>query len=471
MTIIVDDLHLVENPAARIEAAAFESRIQAFWENPPAEDGSEQDPQGKILIRCPDRATTSINALRERDIALLLLPHARIDELGTTPDGTIVGAATTCKRRGEIAIWTGWAIGPWHPQDITQRGLGGSETAAVRLAEQLSKMGWQVTLYGHFDESQLVDDVLLRHFQEYDQTRELDAFICFRNATRLDTRPNAKFVALWLEDLAPAEGLTPLRASNLDRICAVSHWHKHQVEQVHPWLAGMKDPEGRELVAACRNGIQRAWFLEEPVPEREKRVVYSSSPDRGGDIMLEIWPLVRDQVPDAELVLTYSRWYDIVAQQFQQAFEHRNRLVELLEQPGVRRIEGGLGQKQLANLMRTSLVWAHPSWYSAADAAFDETSCISAMEAQAAGCAVVASNWGALTETVAYGTLIDGDPREEDGGWRHAFVEAIVKGLTDPDVQQAAQTVGPEMVRDMGWDGAAEQLASMIPARDTTVIV
>ena len=76
---------------------------------------------------------------------------------------------------------------------------------------------------------------------------------------------------------------------------------------------------------------------------------------------------------------------------------------------------------------------------------------------------VVGSNWGALTETVQHGTLIDGDPREPEGEWRKAFVDAIVRGLTDEVTQQAAQVVGPEMVRDMGWRGAAEQLAAMFP--------
>jgi glycosyltransferase involved in cell wall biosynthesis len=140
-------------------------------------------------------------------------------------------------------------------------------------------------------------------------------------------------------------------------------------------------------------------------------------------------------------------------------------MIELLEQPGVRRIEGGLGQKALAHLMRASLVWAHPSWWSTGDQEFHETSCISAMEAQAAGCVVVASNWGALTETVQHGTLIDGDPRDPAGSWRRQFVDSICRGLTDEPTRQAAQVVGPELMRDMDWRGAAEQLAAMIPAR------
>lgn len=455
---VIETLHLVEDPGREIAGAAA---------------GAD-----RLIVRVPDRGTAGNRALREADVGRMLLAHGRILELATTEDGTILAACEPCRRRGEIAVWTGQAIGPWHPSDIVQRGLGGSETAAVRLAEQLARMGWTVTLYGHFDQAGIVGDVALRHFLEYDDSRPHDALICFRDARRLDDRPNARFVALWLEDLAPAEQLTRARAANLDRICAVSHWHKQQVQQAHPWLAGMTTPDGRDLVAACRNGIVPGWFAEQPPPDREPRVIYSSSPDRGGDVMLELWPQVRARVPDAELVLTYSRWFDRVADVFQGAHDLKARIYELLEQPGVHRIEGGLGQRALANLMRSSRVWAHPSFNSlvanedgSTGAPFHETSCISAMEAQAAGCVVVASNWGAVTETVQHGTLVDGDPREPDGAWRRTFVEAIVAGLTDRQVQETAAVVGPEMVRHMDWAGAAEQLAAMIPAGERDRVV
>jgi glycosyltransferase involved in cell wall biosynthesis len=199
--------------------------------------------------------------------------------------------------------------------------------------------------------------------------------------------------------------------------------------------------------------------------ERECRAIYSSSPDRGGDIVLEVWPEVRKHVPDAELVLTYSRWFDRCAEMFQASHDQLERIRALLEQPGVSRIEGGLGQGSLARLMKTSLVWVHPSYFTPGRMRFDETSCISCMEAQAAGLVVVASNWGALTENVLHGTLLDGDPSDPDGHWRKAFVAQVVRGLTDETTQLAAQEVGPAMMRDMGWDGAAEQLAAMFPAR------
>lgn len=449
--ITVDDIHIVPDPEKRLQRAAHLAAVNA---------GTDTH---RIIVRVPDRASDGIRAVRLDDVARMLQRHGRIRELATTDNGTIVAAADICRRRGEIAIWTGYAIGPWHPSDILQRGLGGSETAAVRLAEQFAAMGYIVTLYGQFSQPGMVGDVMLRDFQTFDPSEPLDALIGFRDASLFDRRPRARFTALWLEDLAPAERLTPARAQNIDRIYSVSHWHKQQVQDEHPWL----DPQ---KVSASRNGIVHRFFGGD-APVRENRVIYSSSPDRGADVILDVWPDVRAQVPDAELVLTYSRWYDMVAEVFTQAQDHRRRMYELLEQPGVRRLEGGLGQMALAHLMRTCKVWAHPSWYSAGrnpdgqpgGTEFHETSCISAMEAQAAGCVAVASNWGALSETVMHGTLVDGDPRDRDGAWRKQFVDAIVQGLTDDVTQQAAQVVGPELMAGMDWRGAAEQVAALIP--------
>jgi glycosyltransferase involved in cell wall biosynthesis len=442
--VTVEDLHTVPDPETRLSQAAALAH------------GSNGTDARRLIVRCPDRASNGVRVFRANDIAQMLQRHGRLREIAVTDAGTIVAAADVCRRRGEVAIWTGQAIGPWAPSDIVRRGLGGSETAAVRLAEELAAMGYVVSLYGHFDQDGMCGDVMLRHFGEFDPTSELDALIGFRDARLFDERPNARFRALWLEDLAPAEGLTPSRAANIDRVVAVSHWHRGQVLREHPWLDDQQ-------IAAGRNGIVRRWFQEGDAPERESRVVYSSSPDRGGDVILECWPRVREQVPDAELVLTYSRWFDLCAQMFAHAQGQLKRIGELLEQPGVHRIEGGLGQMALAHLLRTSQVWAHPSYYTPGAAKFEETSCISAMEAQAAGCVVVASNWGALTETVQHGTLVDGDPRDPDGSWRHQFVQAIVRGLTDEPTQHQAQSIGPEMVRDMDWRGAAEQLAAMFP--------
>jgi glycosyltransferase involved in cell wall biosynthesis len=110
--------------------------------------------------------------------------------------------------------------------------------------------------------------------------------------------------------------------------------------------------------------------------------------------------------------------------------------------------------------MRDSRVWAHPSWSTLAGGPFEEASCIAAMEAQAAGLWVVASGWGALSETVRVGAVIqEGAPGEP---WRSRFVEEIVRGLTDADTRRRAEAEGPSAMAEMGWGRVAARIARVI---------
>jgi glycosyltransferase involved in cell wall biosynthesis len=385
------------------------------------------------------------------DVAAMMLRQGQLIDFGIDGDGYISGSMTPVERRGEVAVFTGKAIGPWHPLDITEKGLGGSETAAWRLSEELAGQGYAVTLYGDFEQQGAVGEVILRHWSTFDPTRHHRGLIVFRSAEPFDRPVNADKVILWLEDVAGAEGLTPERAERVDYICGVTEWHKRNIEKVHPWLDPAK-------VLASRNGITHGFFEGEPV-EREKRLLYTSSPDRGLDVVLECWPEIKRRVPDATFVHCYSRWWDLVANVNPVSAAHRARVEEMSRADGVEKIPSQ-GQKDLALLMRSSLVWCHPSMWTLGGVKFDETNCISAQEAQAAGCYAVSANWGALAEVNKAGVRIDGDPMSE--GFRKRFIDEIVRGLTDPDVQHKAQVEGPKAIKDRGWEPVALQLKGLI---------
>jgi glycosyltransferase involved in cell wall biosynthesis len=413
-------------------------------------------PGGRIFVNLPEgikgnqRTPGRRRSWRSVDVADLLRCHGRLEEFAVDDDGYINAVMEPVGKKREIAVWTGYAIGPWHPMDILNRGLGGSETAAYRLAEVLAEMGYIVTLYGHFNQEGAIKDVILRDWKTFDPTEERLAVICFRNAEMFDMPVNAATKILWLEDVAGAEGLNEQRAENLDYVVGVSQWHAQNIKDVYPWL-----PE--EKVLGMRNGIKHEYFDGE-APEREPRVLYTSSPDRGLDIVLECWPKVLEQVPDAVFAHLYGPWYDLVADRAPAITAHRQRIRELSEQPGVKTV-GSLGQKDLALLMRSSLVWVHPEYFSVGGEKFNETSCISAMEAQAAGLVVVCADWGALSETVQVGMKLDGDPMSEE--WRDRFVAGIVKGLTDERTQHIAQTEGPKVVGYNDWYGVAIELQNL----------
>ena len=345
----------------------------------------------------------------------------------------------------KVAIYapSGWM--QWSPIDITTRGLGGSETAAAKLAEHLDDRGWVVTVYGDVDEG-CYGNVVYRHHTVFDPAEPTDLFIASRVPQVFDRPIAAGRRMLWVHDTDCGPALNKDRAAQIDDVLCLSAWQLRHVAGMYPFLDGK--------LRRVRNGIHLPFFQGPADAERDQRVLYTSSPDRGLDVLLELWPQVREQVPGAVLAHCYAPVYDAIADQDPRVAAHRDRINELSDQEGVERLPG-MSQPALARLMRESLVWAHPSWHGATSEPFHETSCIGAMEAMAAGLHVVASNWGALGETVQAGALIDGPMGER---WREAFTAEIVRGLTDTQLQRHAQAAGPEAAAGLGWGPVAARV-------------
>jgi glycosyltransferase involved in cell wall biosynthesis len=138
-----------------------------------------------------------------------------------------------------------------------------------------------------------------------------------------------------------------------------------------------------------------------------------------------MWPKIRERVPDAELHVFYgfenwrkSATYD--SGQLRLIEEVESKLKEL-EPLGVV-LRGRVPQQDLAQEFLQAGAWLHPTW-------FTETSCITAMEAQASGLACVTSPIAALVETLGdRGTMISGDWLSAN--YQRAFIEAAVVALT-----------------------------------------
>ena len=365
-------------------------------------------------------------------------------------DTVTVAAYTPAKREGEIAIYCGPGWTPWSPVDIEAKGLGGSETAAVRLAEALSESGYVITVYGEVEQCAF-RDVIFRHYSTFDPTDRRVCVISSRIPEIFDRPVNARTRMLWLHDTDVGDRFNQRLAEPIDHVLTLSHWHAEHVGGMYPFV--------RPKIRQIRNGIHLPYFTSELDEPRAQRLVYTSSPDRGLDVLLELWPKIREQAPEAVFAYCYSDVYDAIAKQDPAIGEFRDRITELADQDGVQPL-GALSQPELVRLMRTSMVWAHPSWASVHGERFFETSCIGAMEAQAAGCLAVASNWGALQETIRVGRLVNSEPGRKR--WKDGLVTSIVEGLTLPEVQEWAQEKGPLQAPNWGWEGVAEQIVQLL---------
>jgi hypothetical protein len=153
-----------------------------------------------------------------------------------------------------------------------------------------------VTVYGECEQG-CFRDVIYRHHSVFDPMERREAVIVSRIPEVGDRRINARVRMLWMHDTDAGPRLTVPRADAFDHVLVLSKWHRQHVAGMYPFLA--------DKLRQVRNGIQLSYFTEEA--DREQRVVFTSSPDRGLDKLLELWPQVRARVPEATLAHCYRR--------------------------------------------------------------------------------------------------------------------------------------------------------------------
>lgn len=352
-------------------------------------------------------------------------------------------------RRSRITLYAGAGWEPWSPRSINTTGLGGSETALVQVAARLAQEGHRVTVYSNAEPG-FYAGAIFKPYTMWDPTDDPDLLVVSRLVHVFDNPIGAKRTALWCHDHSYPGQMTEERASKIDHIVVLSEWQRDRFARLYPYAA--------DRLTLIRNGIalsvggEPRWDGGDAgFDDRKPRCVYSSSADRGLDVMLEVWPDIRRAVPDAELHVFYG-WdvFDRVAAMSPQLKQYKSHVLALIEEAGGEEggvfMRGRVSQQQLAEEMCQARVWSYPT-------AFLETSCIGAMEARAAGLAIVTSDLGALHETVGQnGCLIPWDAAEDEpynhgDEYKRRFRQSVVYRLTDRETWESWH----QAARD-GWD-------------------
>lgn len=366
------------------------------------------------------------------DLERMLAPRGRIRSLYHEPvagqGGWIfadyqAGVQTTGKR---ISIAALGSLEAWSPVTYREQGLGGSETAVIRVAEELAARNHDVTVFADTDRPGYHNWVRYRTGDRYYPSIPADLFIAWRAPELIDQNPNAKARVLWMHDTDAGDRLTPERAAGFDKIIVLSEWHKEFMLEKYPFLHG-------DQLLVIPNGVDLERFLGDENREPH-RVVYASSPDRGLDVILEgIWPTVVEAVPDAQLHVYYG-WdsYDKAMERFPHLRDFKSRLSgTLLNSKNVTQ-HGRLPQDKLAKEFQKSDIWLYPTY-------FPETYCITAVEAQLAGCIPITRQLAALKETCKSGVFINGDVLQPEV--QEAFAKAVIKTMQDKDREKLREGI------------------------------
>lgn len=408
---------------------------------------------GHVLVTTPDGGSSwsyfqnkqhpdsshsgHVRALSLHDLEDLIVRRGRLVESHTLADTDFLLVAEYVPGehvvdRPPVVIYCGEGLESWNPDQIDRAGLGGSETAVVKLAEQLVAKGLRVMVYGPTEGAW--NGVFYRHYRKWSPANPVMAFISWRNPTVFDLPIHAQVKYLWAHDTDFGSALTEERAAKVDGVMALSRWHVAHLEATYPFLAGKCFVVG--------NGIDPERFKGEA--ERDPhRFVYLSSPDRGLEKALALWPQIREKLPDATLSIFYG-WENFDRMRGPQ--DWKLQVMAAARQLGVT-WHGRIGQKALAQELMKSSVMLYPSH------PFEETFCIAALEAQAAGCVPVTRDNGALRETNSRGVLVSNDAPDEQ------WIKAAVLGTK---INARRRRFLHEWAVTQSWTVVAERLLAHI---------
>ena len=253
----------------------------------------------------------------------------------------------------------------------------GTDKFYVETAKAAVKAGYEVYVVHDTDKCRTSNGVYYVDRESFDvMSGHVDVWLrC--NPRGPVTRPKARYYMVWTNFALPkgfyADFVT--NCPETDQFCVISQYAK----------ARFQADCGQIDLKVVPHGVNHDIYWNSSGIERQPRVCFTSSPDRGLDVIKRIWEDY-DLAPHAEL------WVSSYGQ-------------------------SALRDRDVAEVLRASDFWVHPG-------VGEELFCLAAVEAQACGATPIVVPNGALAETVRFGY------RATAESFAETFVTAVTNRLT-----------------------------------------
>lgn len=343
-----------------------------------------------------------------------------------------------------IVIYSGPSFERWDYRNLKAGGIGGSETWVIYLAREFSKLNYRVKVFCDCEKSGIKDgDIEYLHFREYPSYIEynwIDYFISSRTTDTLNFPIRSGKNLVMIHDVFLSRDRNLLHSDKVDKFLCLSEEHKKFVMSHH------NIPEDKILITA--NGLDLI-DIKQKVKKKRFQCIYSSSPDRGLENLLYMFPFIQEKVPEAELYIYYG-FNNIL--KIPDKKEWAENLLEKIEKiEGVFNV-GRVDKKKLAKGFLESSVLLYPC-------SFEETFCVTVVEAMATKCAILSSNYWGLKDTVKdAGILLDIDYATDTltEEYKKKFVKEAVRLLKDDDYLAEYQKKGFKRYKKFSWTNIAK---------------
>lgn len=345
-----------------------------------------------------------------------------------------------------INIYSSVHLEPWNQETPLKKGIGGSETCHVELVKEFESMGIPVMSYAPIPPNEPKPDNW-KHFSEANP-KDSGNWLVFRDAGFFDQElnPNNNYTFVAQDVDYP---WNPERLEKITNYIVLCNAHKRFTEHKYPQLKGK--------IKLSSNGVRDGLITKiesERIPRNPNKLVWTSSPDRGLELLLTNWFRVLEHNPKAEVHVFYGfNNIEVLGQKLGGWYaQYPQKLHQLMHQPGVV-FRGRVNQEELYRELFSANIWWYPTNW-------PETSCINCMDAQACGAIPVTNNYWAMDDNILHGYVSMGIPQSIATSkiWQ---IDKVAELMKNPEVPWRNQMM-QDARKHFSWTKIAKQYLEIL---------
>jgi len=377
---------------------------------------------------------------------------------------------------------------PYDGDTLKKRGLGGSESATILMAKELTKLGFKVTIFnncnkdsklareGTYDGVQYFDNTIL----DYKSDFKFDIVISLRTIIPFITpnlykqfegynpqrysaiTANAKHKAVWMHDTFANGDLILedlLVQGHIDEVFTLSDFHSTYVMNCdHGKRRNMEVLKHKFF--QTRNGIV-TYKNDVDIRKKDPHLyVFNAAFTKGmAPLVNDIWPKIKAKIPEAKLICI-GGFYVFPGQELDAQGKEWTKMSNDPKNKNLGiEFTGVIKQSEIADILERASYKLFPG-------AFPETFGISSLEAIAYNTPLITTRFGALEETAVNEACYLIDYAIEPNGlfpWIpkekqvEKFVNTVIMAHHNRYLHQQKQYACNQIKGVVGWDSVALQ--------------
>jgi hypothetical protein len=244
---------------------------------------------------------------------------------------------------------------------------------------------------------------------------------------------NAKNISVVFHDNLSPELIIPV-SPKIKCLFGLTDFHSKQIKQIFPQFK----------VDYINYGVNEPFVT--PGVKVKNSFIYSSFPNRGLVVLLRMWPKIIKQLPDSTLNIFCDlehTWSNQVAPEMMREI----KTLLKVNKTGIT-VHGWVSKKELSMFWNRSEYWIYPC-------IFEETFCLTALEAAISKTCVITNGLAALSETAKYGYTIPGNPLTKE--WQESCLKVLLKENCKNGVNE-----NYKFAKGLTWESQAEKFLKMI---------